>query len=99
MSPSGNNDVPAIPSCDIILHRVQPSRLPSGAQDAALTAPVRDAQGYSQMREWRAYSRCFAQEGTFLLCPQGGHIYFAATVLRVRLTRRAAGSTIHLVLT
>src|SRR5437016_1982781 len=77
MSPSTQFEVPAIPSCSIILHRVQPSRLPSGAQDAALTAPVRDAQGYSQMREWRALFWLFRARGdistlpargTFLLC-------------------------------
>src|SRR5947199_1572594 len=77
MSPSTQFEVPAIPSCGIILHRVQPSRLPSGAQDAALTAPVRDAQGYSQMREWRALFWLFRARGdistlpargTFLLC-------------------------------
>jgi len=44
MSHDGTHDVPAIPSCEIVLHRGQPSRLPSGAQDAALTAPVRDAK-------------------------------------------------------
>src|SRR5947207_15094870 len=77
MSPSSQFEVPAIPSCGIILHRVQPSRLSSGAQDAALTAPVRDAQGYSQMREWRALFWLFRARGdistlpargTFLLC-------------------------------
>ena len=44
MSPEDYHDVPAIPSCEIILHRGQPSRLPSGAQNAAMTAPVRDAK-------------------------------------------------------
>src|SRR5438552_9813564 len=86
MSPATQFEVPAIPSCGIILHRVQPSRLPSGAQDAALTAPVRDAQGYSQMREWRALLWLFRARGdistlpargTFLLCRDRGHFYFA----------------------
>src|SRR5438552_13966885 len=86
MSPATQFEVPAIPSCGIILHRVQPSRLPSGAQDAALTAPVRDAQGYSQMREWRALFWLFRARGDISTLPGRRHFYFALTPVIPPLT-------------
>jgi hypothetical protein len=81
MSPSTHDDMPAIPSCDIILHRVQPSRLPSGAQDTALTAPVRDAPSYSHMREWQALFWRFRATRDVSTLPPRGRFYFALTAV------------------
>ena len=71
---------PAIPSIKIVLHRGQPSRLPSGAKAGGLdgTRPRCDKNSREEgmARLGLAAAR---QNRTFLLCRKIGHFYFAPT--------------------